>query len=379
MGRDNRARRVEVIGPAYLDRVLRVVGPLRLAATDPPLDRGADGILVEGSPPGDAPDPRCLLLKGGAGELLVQPLPGDWPGPVGVIQVPPDLFPWAGRIEVPAASWADDLGGMGAGFAAALGGELTTILGGPDDRRGDSILARLAGAGVAATPVRRPGLGSDWTLLLSSGPHGDKLPIGFRGCWQGPIDLPESTGPADLLVVAGGTNRLAEAALQSRPARIRMFAPALRNMRDRDTPVASFLDEIDVLTCNRREWAEWMDSAAMPGRLSLLSVTDGPAGAILRFREAQDGVREIALPAFPRQEPPRDTNRAGEAFGATLIGALMDDGWSGGPLAEDILRRAGLRASVAAALVLDELGFRFPAPEEIDRALREGIVRPGPR
>jgi ribokinase len=43
-------------------------------------------------------------------------------------------------------------------------------------------------------------------------------------------------------------------------------------------------------------------------------------------------------------------------------------------LSEGLMRKAMLRASAAADLVLDRLDFGFPRPEEIGAALRAGAV-----
>ena len=45
-----------------------------------------------------------------------------------------------------------------------------------------------------------------------------------------------------------------------------------------------------------------------------------------------------------------------------------------GPVAASIVRTAALRASAAAALVLDLEAFGFPDDRAIDRALERGIV-----
>ena len=78
---------------------------------------------------------------------------------------------------------------------------------------------------------------------------------------------------------------------------------------------------------------------------------------------------------FPRSRPPRDTNRAGEAFAATLLGTLLQEGWKpAGGASPDLIRLAALRASASAALVLDRAEFGFPSPSEIDEAILVGKV-----
>ena len=85
----------------------------------------------------------------------------------------------------------------------------------------------------------------------------------------------------------------------------------------------------------------------------------------------------MKVPAFPRSHPPRDTNRAGEAYAATLLATLLDAGWRPGVAERTLVEVAATRASAAAALVLDRPDFGFPTPEEIDEALRAGRVGAG--
>ena len=83
------------------------------------------------------------------------------------------------------------------------------------------------------------------------------------------------------------------------------------------------------------------------------------------------------MPAFPRQRPPRDTNRAGESYAATLLSTLLDHGWNAGSGVVDdgLIRTAARRASAAAALELDRVDFGFPTDAEIDAALRPAAWR----
>lgn len=362
-------RSIRVAGPAYLDRVLRIDGPLRPGGEGPPFDRSIAGELAAG---GDG-----LEIRGRVAALIVRPLPTSWPGPTGTVRIADETFPWRGEHEVAASSWADDLGGMGAGYAAALGGRLDVVLGDPADPIALAIRERLDRVGVAARVLHREGFATDWTLLLTSGRHGDKLPIGFRGVLEGLADLPTELPPRadDLLLVASLNNRLAARIFREGRATIRLFAPTSRNMADRDEPISTILNAIDVIVCNRREWALSGLGEGLPGPVSLASITDGPAGGSLRFRDPAGASRELHIPAFPRASPPRDTNRAGEAYASTLIRTLMDAAWTPGPVAADLLRHAARRASAAAALVLDFEDFRFPTAAEIDAALAAGMLR----
>jgi sugar/nucleoside kinase (ribokinase family) len=358
-----------VFGPAYLDRILRVDRPL----VDPsfrerPLDGSVDGNWLEPS--------EGLALLDPLGNRLILELPEGWPGPWGTVGLSRPLSEgesgWS--RTVPGVAWQDDLGGMGAGFAAALGGELISALGPEDDPASRSIGGLLSRVGVSHHPIRVEGKSADWTLLITSGEHGDKLPIGFRGCHAALANLaPWSSEFSQLRVVASLPNRLASEALRG-PSTIRAFAPALRNMIDRNPPVSAFAEAIDVLCCNRGEWEQLDDREQVAWQVSILVVTDGPHGATIRFTTPDGDAGRIEVPAFPRSHPPRDTNRAGESFASTLLATLLEAGWTPGVTSPDLIQLAAERASAAAALVLDRADFGFPTQGEIDEALRIGRV-----
>src|SRR5262245_2203907 len=168
--------RVVVIGPAYLDRVLLIDRPLVEPALGPPLDQSVGGTCGFGE------NLRLEFVDLTGSILEVEP-PPDWPGPTGRILL--DRILWNGstlRRTVQALGWHDDLGGMGAGYAAALGGTLWSALGADGDPTSEAT-ARLVGrAGFDHRPIRVDGRSADWTLLLTTGEYGDKLAVGFRGC-----------------------------------------------------------------------------------------------------------------------------------------------------------------------------------------------------
>jgi ribokinase len=362
---------VQVFGPAYLDRVLLVDRPL-VSSGLPPIDQSVDGTITFG------PGLRFRVPSGR--ELTVEP-PRGWPGPTGKVALgrPVAGLDESWPMDATGLDWHDDLGGMGAGFAAALDGELLTVIGPEDDAMSTAIEERLRLAEIRYRVRRVDSRQADWTLLLSSGPFGDKLPIGFRGCLASLASLEDDVAradPVDLRVVASLPNRLALQVLEPAGARVRLFAPAMRNMLDRDTPVHRFASAIDILCCNAREWESLADREQVAWQLSILSITDGPAGSLVRFTTPEGEPGRFQIPAFPRASPPLDTNRAGEAYAATLVATLLATGWSpqAGVADEALLRRAALRASAAAALVLDRARFGFPSSAEIDAALRAGKV-----
>jgi ribokinase len=364
--------RVQVFGPAYLDRVLRVDRPL-LGPDVPPLDQS-----VEGRARFDAEG--RLEIVDPVGTILAIELPDDWPGPRGLVELDrPIAATSLGVRELRAEGWSDDLGGMGSGFAAALGGTLVGALGPEGDPTSRAIEELLDRHGVLHQCLRVSGRPADWTLLVSSGSHGDKLAIGFRGC-HAALGV-DALGPAlvegcELRVVAGLPNRLAAVALRAPGARLRLFAPAMRNMIDREPPVSAMAGAVDVLCCNRREWEALEDREEVAARLSILVVTDGPSGSLARYTDPQGDARTIREPAFPRARPPRDTNRAGEAFAACFTSTLLHLGWEpeSGVIADAVIAAAMRRAAAASALVLDRVAFGFPTDDEIDAVVARGCV-----
>jgi ribokinase len=362
-------RRTCVFGPAYLDRVLLVDRPLSGDGSGPPLDRSVEGRLETG----DGLD----LIDPSGSQIRVVP-PADWPGPTGRLLLSRPLFEGTTpRLRsARGLSWHDDLGGMGAGYAKAFGGRLVSALGSEDDSTSRAVGASLEREGIDHHPVRVEGQSADWTLLVTSGPFGDKMPIGFRGCHAAVATFIAGGGDldCDLLAVAGLANRQIGPLLEAEGPAVRFLAPAMRNMVDREVPLGSLAGPIDVLSCNRGEWEALADRDALADQVAILAITEGPRGSRVRFRSASGGREEVHIPAFPRDEPPRDTNRAGEAYAATLVATLLDEGWRPGPVSESLVRQAALRASAAAALVIGRSRFGLPDKAEIDRAIRAGRV-----
>jgi sugar/nucleoside kinase (ribokinase family) len=366
-------RRVVVFGPAYLDRVLRVDRPLVDPALGPPLDQSVEGDWKFSTGPE-------LELCDPAGYTITIDLPAGWPGPAGVIRWKRSICRGQrGRRFVSGLSWNDDLGGMGAGYAAALGGWLSSALGPETDPTSRTIAQKLVEYGVDHHAIRILEAPADWTLLITSGPYGDKLPIGFRGCHARLTRetlAPLAADRCDLRVVASLPNHLAGPLLFAPFARTRFFAPSMRNMIDRDFPLLSFAAAIDILSCNRREWEALEVSEEVAQDVSILIVTDGPAGSTVWFTTPRLESRRIHIPAFPRDHPPCDTNRAGEAFASTFLRTLLEHGWTGAAIVveESLVQMAAERASASAALELDRFDFGFPGDAEIDAALRAGRV-----
>ena len=127
-------------------------------------------------------------------------------------------------------------------------------------------------------------------------------------------------------------------------------------------PFRSFARSIDILSCNRQEWETLEDREEVAWQVSILVVTDGPAGSSVRYTNPGGEARMLHVPVFPRRHPPRDTNRAGESYAATLLSTLLDHGWdaASGVVDDALIRTAAQRASAAAALQLDRVDFGFP-------------------
>jgi ribokinase len=184
-----------------------------------------------------------------------------------------------------------------------------------------------------------------------------------------------------VLVVAGLPNRHAAAILEgwSLTGVIRVFAPSVRNMIDQEPPVGTFAHAIDLVSCNEGEWQALhaTDRTRLSKSAAIQIVTDGPHGGKVHFHAPGDREKTVLnYDAFPRDEPPRDTNHAGEAFTATFLTELLEAGWRPACSVQPaVVRAAAHRASVAAALVLDLECFGFPDRVAIDRALAAGRVR----
>lgn len=357
-----------VLGPAYLDRVVEVDRPLVPPEIGRVMDASVEGRLEpEG---GDG-----VVIAGPDGVELQINLRGDWPGPCGRILVSRPLAggapPWKRTLNI--IGWRDDLGGMGAGYASALGGTLISALGATNDPVSAAVSRLLDREDIPHEAIHSAVTVADWTLLVSSGPHGDKLPIGFRGCHDAVETIPR-LGPCRLLVLAGLPNRLLKAAAEQIEARVVFLAPAMRNVLDRKTTIESFVDRVHLFSGNRTEWNELADPDRVREGVDVVAITDGPNGCEIAFRDPQGERQLLRLPSFPRSHPPRDTNRAGEAFASTLVRSLLGSGWEGGPVDSSRIRHAVERASAAASLVLDRIDFGFPTEEEVDRAVRRGIV-----
>ena len=155
-----------------------------------------------------------------------------------------------------------------------------------------------------------------------------------------------------------------------------MFAPALRNMLDRDPPVSAFAELVDVLCCNRGEWESLADREEVAWRVSILGGDRRTPRARWsgspRPRGRRGGSRSRPSPGLGRRATP---TAAGEAFASELIATLLRAGWTPGVTPPDLARLAADRASAAAALVLDRADFGFPDGRRDRRGTTLGASR----
>jgi hypothetical protein len=346
-----------VYGPAYVDTVLQIDRPLVpgtsllldqsiQAATRTPRD---DGRIVLEGPTGDE---VTLLLPAhardaGATFALSEPILARAMG-AGAPLV---------RAEFPVTSCVRQLGGMGAGYASALGGMLRMAIG--NDAEGRAVRAECEAYDVPAVPSIVPGAATDTSMVIMS-PRGDKLAVGVRDAmvrWEaGPMD--EEAGVADLLVFCGAPNALARDVLAAGTVEgIVMCAPAMRNVCDTDVPLASLAANVNYLAMNALEWEHLPGRGELWMRVPVVTVTDGPDGSHI----LQPGEEDIAMEAFPFDGDP-NTNRAGETYAAAFVSMLRREapGFPHGRVERGTLRMCGYHAAAMAMLQLRIADFGFP-------------------
>jgi len=355
-------RRPLIFGPAYIDIVVDVDGPLlpsRLLDQSLPALRSvprADGLLEIRGPAGDC---LRLVLPPEAGDCaatyeLAEPVLARLEG----LAAPPVIAAY------PVRKVTRELGGMGAGYAKALGGVLRMPLGmhqRQPDAVGRDALACLARYGIEAVPALVPECDSDTSLLLQTA-RGDKLAIGVRramACWTVTADDHALAARADALVCCGVPNAQALAVLAVAPPVPVMCAPALRNVADRTTPLVRLAPYVHYLTMNALEWAHVPEREAIRQVVPLVTITDGARGSTMLL-----GPVDVPIPAVP-VDGPTETNRAGETYGATVFRALR--AWCPDfprGMTPALVERAGRLAAQQAARQLALRGFGFPPAEE---------------
>jgi len=389
------ARRVCVVGPAYVDEIVRVDGPLcppdwqvaagRAGRHDAfRLDYTVTEARREGLPAGDvfldlcgACADRIRVVDGGRRSgrrvRLREPrIVGTGSGA--------DLPPLDTRVGLAGAH--EEPGGMGPGYALALGARLVTAVGGragTPDATGQALTRAVAELGVDCRAVVVDGAATDTTLILMS-PVGDKLPVARRSssarctadALVAAVRADAAATDLDVSIVTSLPNPVA-AAVAERLGGWKLFAPSLRNCRS--GPLGPVARAVDAMAMNATEWGAVEDADVVRGACDLIAVTRGAAGASVLFRDAAGQEREADVAAAEAPGPVVDTNHAGEAFAAALVGELILSGAlddpRGGGYHEETVREAAVRASWAAALAVRRAGMAFPRRDEVAAARRE--------
>jgi sugar/nucleoside kinase (ribokinase family) len=313
-----------------------------------------------------ARDDGVLLVVGPTGDLLRFFLPEEGRATAATYRLAePILARLLGAAAVRTVGgefvvrrYRTQVGGMGAGFALALGGLLRAPFG--RDAVAELVLGELATAGVRALPEYLSDCASDTSLVIIS-PRGDKLCVGVRQAmirWRTtPRDRALVHSAASLIFCGAPQAMLAEV-FAWRPDVPVMCAPAMRNVSDVDCPLAEFAAHIHYLALNALEWEHLPGKERLREEIPVISITDGPHGSRILLR----GGAEYAIPATPRPGP-LNTNRAGETYASTFFKVLLHDAptfFRTRRLAGDIAVRAGQIASRQAARQLDITGFAFP-------------------
>ena len=379
-----------VVCPLYLDLVLEVDRPLtprrptaETDADDPAGRGGLDHSVYEVARISEPSD--RLVVRNDAGETIE------------IVNTSAATLPVTGTIFVDQPLVADEAwhqrvgltahrqlpGGMGSGFAAALKSHAVAALGANHSRQPDAagrkLIECLREADVGLTPQLFSGVDTDTTVLVSSGPHGDKLPIGRRqvgSMLNCNAELKNAIDQTNVLVIAGLHNRLT-AELLSAPgaAGYVVFAPTWRNIDSANSVLGPVADQIDYLCCNEEEWQGLDADSWVRNRVALITVTAGTKGATVYFHNQAGQSTSLHVPAFRPGEPPVDTNRAGESFASAFLSCLLDevelDAMKSGTFAHELIEQAAREAAVAAHLQVQTSSFQFHDRDRIRAAMRQ--------
>ncbi|HEX2949401.1 MAG TPA: PfkB family carbohydrate kinase [Armatimonadota bacterium] len=349
---------IVVFGPAYLDRVLESAQPLQPIADAPSLDQSLIAARIE-------PLRESLVcLSGPSGDSLVFHLPEEnvCPGMRVVLNEPVLARIYAGQTppcvtgQYTMRTARLQLGGMGAGYAKACHGRLCAPFG--DDETGNYIQKMLKDEQVQVSPIILPGHASDTSLIIL-GPRGEKLAVGVRDAllhWTANDEEYALAENARALIFCGAPNTLAANIITRGVSATVMFAPNMRNIDEVEVPLTALAPSIHYLAMNALEWAHLRDQQTLLQTIPLISITNGAHGSHLYICG-----RRHDIPAHPHPAP-RDTNRAGETYGATLFKAILTlfPTFPQGQFDDDALCYAAMLASREASRQLDITSFDFP-------------------
>jgi len=208
------SRRYLIFGPAYLDVVVETAQPLLSAEPALLLDQSLAALRVTPR------DDGLLVVLGPTGDLLRFILPQRDTGAAASYHLAEPVLARLRGTQAPPVQGAftverfcTQLGGMGAGYAAAFAGVLRAPFGTvnelPDATAGQ-VLHWLAQQGIRVAPAFLPDCASDSSLVLLSA-RGDKLAIGVRQAmlrWRAGEEERALAATADALVFCGAPNAL---------------------------------------------------------------------------------------------------------------------------------------------------------------------------
>ena len=367
-----------VLGPVYLDLVLEVDRPLMpvMPTAGDDASRPAARVVLDHSVY------EISRSSEPAGELIVR---NNAHQSIEIFSTTAAMLPVTGTITVDrqlavAQAWRHRIGlaahrilpgGMGAGFAAALKSRVVAALGANDsqepDADGQQLIERLRDAAVRLNPQLIQDVKTDTTVLLSSGPHGDKLPVGRRraaGSLRCDAELSDTIRQSDVLVIAGHENQLTAELLQAAGKDcVIVFAPTWRNIDPTTSELVAVLDRIDYISCNEEEWRGLDGDSWLRQQVALITVTAGTKGATVHFRNQAGEPGSLHVPAYRAADRPVDTNRGGESFASAFLNCLLEeigiDGLKSRRFTREIIEQAAREATVAAYLQVQTSSFRF--------------------
>lgn len=348
-----------VYGPAYLDYIAEIASPLLPQS----------GLVLDQSLPAYLSVPRDdskIVLMSELDDCIVFVLPTQFAEQAASYQLCEAVLgrqmgfaqARAMRVTHDVTSFSVQLGGMGAGYALALRGNLRLPLG--NDKIGRKVLAELFSYNIPAIPAILADCSTDTSLVILS-PRGDKLAVGVRQAmkiWQSNEDDSSLLATASSLVFAGASNRLmAELLKNCLPIPV-MCAPAMRNVCDEESPLAEMAEKISYLSLNALEWQYLPERDYCRATIPVITITEGAAGCRVLLKSGE----EFSLPAN-YVAGSINTNRAGETYGSSFFKVLIKHapGFNyNGLVSEKVARYAAKIALRQAARQLEIEHFAFP-------------------